>query len=86
MKRWVAALVAFLFLATATLHVLAHRGESDSACVTCQAQTASMTAVTPPSLVVVRTFEIVSPRTSVARVLSERVAAAPARAPPALPA
>ena len=82
-KRWVAALVAVLFLSTATLHVFAHHGESDDACAVCQVQVSSLPAVASPCVVVVRTLEFVSPRTPIPRALAACVSATSARAPPA---
>jgi hypothetical protein len=85
-KRWVAALVAVLFLSTATLHVFAHHGESDGDCAVCQVQASSLPSVPAPCLVVVRTFELVAPPAPAPRAAAARVVVAPARAPPALPA
>jgi hypothetical protein len=85
-KRWAAALVAVLFLATSHLHVFAHHGESDDGCAACQAQIASLPAVPAPCVVVVRTIQVVPPPTFVPEAPAARVAAAPARAPPAFPA
>ena len=86
MKRWVAALVTVLFLATAMLHVLAHRGGSDGACAACQMQASSMPAAAAPCVVVVWTQEFVPPRSSAPRAVAARIAGFPARAPPSLPA
>jgi hypothetical protein len=84
-KRWVAALVAVLFLATATLHVFAHRGDVDDACAVCQVQASSLPAAAAPCVVVVQTLEFLSPPPSLPRALAARVVSAPARAPPAIP-
>jgi hypothetical protein len=86
LKRWLGALVAVLFLSTATLHVLAHHGEADGDCAVCQVQVSSLPAVAAPCVVVVQTFEFVAPAASVPLVLAARVVAVPARAPPALSA
>jgi hypothetical protein len=85
-KRWAAALVAVLFLSTATLHVLAHHGETDDDCAVCQVQAASLPAAPAPAVVCVRTIELLAPPAPVARFRAARPAAAPARAPPAVPA
>ena len=86
MKRWVAALVTVLFLSTATLHVLAHRGDSDGACAVCQMQATSAPAAAAPRVVVVRTLERVPLPSSSPLAVAARVADAPARAPPSLAA
>jgi len=85
-KRWVAALVAVLFLATATLHVFAHHGVSDDACAVCQVQASSLPGAAAPCLVAVRTLETPPPPPFVPRAREAHAVAAPARAPPVLPA
>jgi hypothetical protein len=83
-KRCAAALVAVLFLATATLHVLAHHGESDGDCAVCQVQASSLPAAPAPRIVVVSTLEILPPPAPAPQADAVRVVLAPARAPPAL--
>ena len=86
MKRWVAALVTVLFLATATLHVFAHHSEADDSCKVCQVQASTAPAAASPHVVVVQTIEFVAARLAVPPALAVRVVVTPARAPPALPA
>jgi hypothetical protein len=83
-KRWVAALVAVLFLSTATLHLFTHHGESDDGCSVCQVQASSLTSAPAPCVVVVRTIESVPAPKVVSGRIARRVATTPARAPPAL--
>jgi hypothetical protein len=85
-KRWVAALVAVIFLSTATLHVFAHHDDADGGCTVCQVQASSMTAVSAPHVVSVRTIEFAPAPALVSLLAAESVVDAPARAPPALPA
>jgi hypothetical protein len=85
-KRWVAAVVAVLFLSTATLHVFAHHGAADTDCGVCHLQQASLPSAPAPAIV-----SAPLPFVAVAELASPQEASAPrataaARAPPALPA
>lgn len=84
MKRWARAVLAVLFLATATLHVLAHHGAVDSDCGVCSVQQASLPGAPAPvvaasSVLAVELIQPAAPQSS-----SARPVAAPARAPPAV--
>ena len=84
MKRWVAALVAVLFLSTATLHVFAHHGDADGGCVVCQVQQTSLPSAAAPTVVSVPVPVVALVEAAVPRLFSARPAASAARAPPAL--
>ena len=83
MKRWASIILAVLFLSTATLHVLAHRGAVDSDCGVCSVQQASLPAAPAPVVAAspVLVAELVQPAAPQPR--SARPVAAAARAPPA---
>lgn len=86
MRRWVAAVVAVLFLSTATLHPIAHVGDSDGTCSVCRVQQNGVFVAPAPAVVVVAI-----PETEVAEALPPAVSAAAllraaARAPPSVPA
>jgi hypothetical protein len=86
-KRWVAAVVAALFLSTATLHVFTHVGAAaDDGCAVCHMQQSGAVAAPLPVVAVSRVVEIVLPLPSAPRTAAARIVDAPARAPPALPA
>ncbi len=83
LTRWLGALVAVLFLSTATLHALSHVGaDLDHGCAVCSVQQAG--AVSAPAPAVVGTplssSAVSAPPAPAARAAS--VSAAPARAPP----
>ncbi len=84
MKRWIAAFVAVLFLATATLHVFAHVGEADGDCSVCQVHASTLPALPAPRVVVVTIVEFTAPSKPVRLSLPSCVVSVPARAPPAL--
>ncbi|MFI5345948.1 MAG: hypothetical protein ACHQ51_06195 [Elusimicrobiota bacterium] len=86
MRRWVAAVVAVLFLSTATLHVFAHVGDSDGGCATCHVQQAGGVQAAAPKVAVASTIEIALPSFVVSRTVPARTSAVPARAPPSRPA
>ena len=86
MRRWVAAVVAVLFLATATLHIFAHRSGADVDCGVCLVQQASLPSMAGPAVAAVAVPEITLAEAPAPRALSARPAAAVARAPPVLPA
>jgi hypothetical protein len=86
LKRWLGVLVAVLFLSTATLHVLAHHGETDGDCSVCQVQASSLPAAAAPCVVVVQTLQSAPQPKPAATVVAARIAVLPARAPPALSA
>ena len=82
MKRWVTAFVAILFLATATLHVLAHHGVADADCGVCHVQQASLAAAPAPVVAAAPILEAVVADEAVPQAASSVVASTPARAPP----
>ena len=86
MKRWVAALVAALFLSTATLHVFAHVGDVDAACAVCHVQQAGVVAAPAPAVAASPVLESELPVFAASRAVPARAAAVSARAPPSLPA
>ncbi|HXT01254.1 MAG TPA: hypothetical protein VN915_11300 [Elusimicrobiota bacterium] len=86
MKRWIAAFVAVLFLATATLHVLAHHGGADADCGVCHVQQASLAAAPAPVVAAGPMLEAALSEAAVPQGASRAVARAAARAPPALSA
>jgi hypothetical protein len=85
MRRWIAAVVAALFLTTATLHVFAHVGDTDSACAVCHVQQAGGVQAAAPRIVVSPLVEIELPSFAASRAVAVPVAAVPARGPPSLP-
>jgi hypothetical protein len=85
MRRWVAAVVAVLFLSTATLHVFAHHS-ADADCGVCHVQQASLPSTAAPSVVAAPVPEVLLAEPPAPRALTARLAAAAARAPPVLPA
>jgi hypothetical protein len=83
MRRWLAAVLAAVFISTATLHVFCHLGETSAPCGVCDVQQAGavaapVPAVVPSAVVVVVLPDAVAPQTSGAAVVR-----AAARAPPA---
>ena len=86
MKRWAAAVVAVLFLSTATLHVLVHADLDDGACAVCHAQTASHAAAPAPAVVSAPVPSVLLAQAAVPRAVAARPVPGVARAPPALPA
>ena len=86
MKRWVAAVVAVLFLSTATLHVFAHGGDADAACATCHVQQAGAISAPAPRVVSVPVPAVELPEVRAPRTVSIFTAPRSARAPPAFPA
>ena len=86
MRRWVAAVVAVLFLSTATLHVFAHVGDTDTACAVCHVQQAGGVQAAAPRVVVSPLVEMELPSFAACRAVPTRPSAVPARAPPSLPA
>ena len=82
MKRWVAALVAVLFLSTATLHVFAHHDAADAGCVVCHVQRTSLPGAAAPSVVAAPAPGAPVAPASAPRLLPSRPSAAAARAPP----
>ncbi|OGR90198.1 MAG: hypothetical protein A2V88_11160 [Elusimicrobia bacterium RBG_16_66_12] len=85
MKRWAAAIVAVLFLSTATLHILSHPDLSERACSACHASS-SRVAAAAPRIVVMPAAGVLLVATVAPRLSAFSAAAAGARAPPALPA
>jgi hypothetical protein len=86
MRRWVAAAVAVLFLATATLHVLAHHGDADAGCAACQVQGSSLPCAPAPAIAAVPIPCVTLSESAAPRLVWERPAASAARAPPVLSA
>ena len=85
MIRWFAALIAALFLSTATLHAFAHVGDSDAACAVCHVQQAGGVQAAAPRVVASPLVEIELPTFAASRAVAVPVAAVPARGPPSLP-
>jgi hypothetical protein len=85
-KRWVAAVVAVLFLSTATLHVFAHVGDADGACAVCHVQQAGVVLSPVPVVAAAPTLETALPEPAAPRAAAARAVAGSARAPPSLPA
>jgi hypothetical protein len=86
MRRWIAAFVAVLFLATATLHVFAHHGAADADCGVCQVQQASLAAVPAPAVAPAPVHVGFVSDDAAPQAASAVLATAAARAPPVLPA
>ena len=86
MRRWVAAVVAVLFLSTATLHIFAHHSGADVDCGVCLVQQASLPSTAAPTVAAVPVPEFTLAQAAAPRALSARPAVAVARAPPVLPA
>ncbi len=86
MKRWVAAIVAVLFLSTATMHVFSHVGEDAGICATCHVQQAGAISAPAPRVVSVPVPAIALPEVQAPRAVSIFTAPRSARAPPAVPA
>jgi hypothetical protein len=86
MKRWACAVLAVLFLSTATLHVFAHHGAADSDCGVCSVQQASLPSAPAPIIAAgpALVADLVQPDMLLPR--SARPVAAAARAPPLPPA
>lgn len=83
LKRWLGALVAVLFLSTATLHAFAHVGAADhDGCAVCSVQQAGAIAAVAPAVVSAPVVSIPVAIASAPSVRAATLAAAPARAPP----
>ena len=82
MKRWASALLAVLFLFTATLHIFAHHGAADSDCGVCSVQQASLPSAPPPVVAAVPVPIVALVEAAAPRLISARPVAAAARAPP----
>ncbi|MDE2143019.1 MAG: hypothetical protein KGL74_06200 [Elusimicrobia bacterium] len=82
MKRFVAAVVAFLFLSTATLHVFAHVGEVHGDCAVCQVQQAGVVVAAAPCVAAAALVAIEVPPLPALRALPARTFAVPSRGPP----
>jgi hypothetical protein len=84
LTRWIGALVAVLFLSTATLHVFAHVGaDPDAGCVLCLVQHAGAVSAPVPRIVSASVPSAVLAELPGPRVPSRRPVGAGARAPPA---
>lgn len=84
LKRWIGALVAALFLSTATLHAFAHVGaDADAGCAVCVVQHAGAVAVPAPCVVSASAPSVALAELPALRVSSCRGVRADARAPPA---
>lgn len=86
MKRWVAAVVAVLFLTTATLHILSHSDLTERSCVVCHMQEASLPAAPAPAVVAVEAPSVEIAEAPLPRAAAVRPVPGTARAPPAVPA
>lgn len=86
MKRLAAAILAILFLSTATLHIYAHVGDADTGCSVCHVQQAGVAAAAVPAVVSTPVLETELPAFAAARAIPARSAAVSARAPPTFPA
>lgn len=84
MKRWASILLAVLFLSTATLHVLAHRGAADSDCGVCSVQQASLPSAPAPVVASSPVLEVELVTPAALQPASLRPVVAAARAPPAV--
>jgi hypothetical protein len=83
LKRWLGALVAVLFLSTATLHAFAHVGAADNdGCAVCSVQQAGAVAAPAPAIVAAPVDSVSVAEPSAPSVCAASLAAAPARAPP----
>ena len=83
MKRWIAALLAVLFLSTATLHALSHHGLADADCGVCHVQQASLPAAPAPAVAAAPVLRSDLAQAPAPRPRATRPVAAAARAPPA---
>ncbi len=82
MKRWIGAFVAAVFLSTATFHVLAHSDPTDSSCVVCHIQEASLPAAPAPAIVAPLVVSAAVADVSAPAAVLRCVVASGARAPP----
>lgn len=85
-KRWLGALVAVLFLATAALHVFTHVGavDFDASCAMCHVQQAGAVAVPAPAVAVAPVLGAAVADLAAPAVRAASAAAVPARAPPSV--
>lgn len=83
MKRWAAALVAVLFLSTATLHILSHADLTESSCAVCHMQEASLPGGPSPRVVFTPASPVRLAQAAAPRAASARPVPGTARAPPA---
>ena len=84
LKRWMSALVAVVFLATAAIHEVAHSALNEAACAVCQISLAALPAAPSPSVAVSPIPEVAVVEAAAFYFVSHRVAVGEARAPPAI--
>lgn len=85
MRRWAAAVIAILFLATAGLHVYSHVGGADFDCSVCQVHQAGAVAAPVPVIAASPVAECLLAALPAPHAAAVLVSRAAARAPPALP-
>ena len=83
MKRWIAAIIAVLFLSTSTLHVLVHSDLNEGVCAVCHTQTASHAAAPAPAVVSAPIPSSPLAQSAVPRAVAASPVPGIARAPPA---
>ena len=84
LKSWLGALLALVVLSTATLHILSHADLTESSCVVCHMQEASVPAAPAPAVVAVEAPSTAVDAAPAPEASQSAVVAASARAPPSV--